>query len=145
MSEEQTTIYTLVASSNRGRYAGDDSEHGPDLSSGQAVAIEVMKGVWIEGHVEMAHGYDGAGCYAINDGGRPHQGPGAKITRLPRKPLTQEEVQQRVRGAMSEGMSLTDALDSLEGKTTGLFAGYYFTSDDGLIIGLCTGMHVKLL
>lgn len=144
MSNEDA-IYTLVASSNRGRYAGGDSEHGPDLSSGQTIAIEVKRNLWIEGHVEHAGGYDGAGCYAISDAGQPHQGPGAKITRLPRKPLTQEEVQQRVKAAMQEGMSLADALDSIEGKVTGLFAGYYFTSTDGLIIGLCTGMRVKLL
>jgi hypothetical protein len=45
------TIYTLVASTNRGRYALDDPEQGHDLTSGEAIAI--LLGVqWIEGHIE---------------------------------------------------------------------------------------------
>ena len=45
------TIYTLVASSNRGRYALDNAETGQDLTSGQTLAIR-LGGQWIEGHLE---------------------------------------------------------------------------------------------
>jgi Domain of unknown function (DUF5348) len=45
------TIYTLVASSNRGRYALDDPETGHDVTSGEAIAI-LLGGKWIEGHIE---------------------------------------------------------------------------------------------
>ena len=45
------TVYTLVASSNRGRYALDDPETGHDLTSGEPLAIR-LGGYWIEGHVE---------------------------------------------------------------------------------------------
>jgi hypothetical protein len=144
MSSEDS-IYTLVPSSNRGRYAGDDSDHGPDLSSGRAIAIEVLNGVWINGEIQHSIGYDGAGCYAINDAGRAHRGPGVTTTRPPQEELTQEVLQQRVNAAMKEGLSLADALDAATGKVAGLFAGYYFISEDGQVIGLCTGMRIKLL
>ncbi len=60
--EEQKT-YTLVASSNSGRYALDDPEHGQDLTSGQSLAI-LVGAQWIEGRVEhngmvYAAGYGG--------------------------------------------------------------------------------------
>jgi hypothetical protein len=45
------TIYTLVPSSNRGRYALDDPEQGHDLTSGEPIAI-LLGGHWIEGHLE---------------------------------------------------------------------------------------------
>ena len=45
------TISTLVASSNRGRYALDDPETGHDLTSGEPIAI-LLGGQWIEGHIE---------------------------------------------------------------------------------------------
>lgn len=49
------TIYTLVASSNRGRYALDDPEQGHDLTSGEPIAIR-LGGQWIEGHLEHGRG-----------------------------------------------------------------------------------------
>jgi hypothetical protein len=45
------TIYTLVPSSNRGRYALDDAVYGHDLTSGEAIAI-LLGGQWVEGHIE---------------------------------------------------------------------------------------------
>lgn len=44
-------IRTLVASTNSGRYALDDSECGGDLTTGQPVLVK-LAGVWIEGRVE---------------------------------------------------------------------------------------------
>ena len=48
MSNEQ--VYTLVPSTNRGRYALDDPQ-GYDLTSGQPVSI-LLGDSWIEGHIE---------------------------------------------------------------------------------------------
>jgi hypothetical protein len=47
----EDTISTLVASSNKGRYALDDPETGHDLTSGESVAIW-LGGQWIPGHIE---------------------------------------------------------------------------------------------
>ena len=47
------TIYTLVASSNRGRYALSDPVEGHDLTSGEHIAL-LLGGQWITGHVEHA-------------------------------------------------------------------------------------------
>ncbi len=44
---------TLVASSNSGRYAIDDPEHGQDLTGGQVLEI-FLGGVWISGSIEHA-------------------------------------------------------------------------------------------
>ncbi|HYU76722.1 MAG TPA: DUF5348 domain-containing protein [Ktedonobacteraceae bacterium] len=41
----------LVASSNSGRYAVDDPEHGQDLTGGQVLEI-FLGGVWISGSIE---------------------------------------------------------------------------------------------
>src|SRR5260370_40480243 len=49
------TIYTLVASSNRGRYALNDPETGHDLTSGEPIAI-LLGGQWLEGHIEHSQG-----------------------------------------------------------------------------------------
>jgi hypothetical protein len=49
------TVYTLVISSVRGRYALDDPLHDQDLTSGQALAI-LLGGHWIEGSIEHAGG-----------------------------------------------------------------------------------------
>ena len=51
MSNE--TMYTLVLSTNRGRYALDDPISGPDVTSGQPLAV-LLGGYWIEGRVEHA-------------------------------------------------------------------------------------------
>jgi hypothetical protein len=59
------------------------------------------------------------------------------------EPITQESLQKAVSAAMAKGMSLAGALDATTGKVTGLFAGYYFLSIDGQILGLCTWMHVR--
>jgi hypothetical protein len=47
-----TDIRTLVISSNGGRYALDNPE-GPDISSGNSLAI-MIGGQWIEGRVEYS-------------------------------------------------------------------------------------------
>ncbi len=61
------TIYTLVASSNRGRYALDEPD-GSDLTTGQPLAIW-LGGHWIEGRVEHSNApsqeYPDEGCYAL--------------------------------------------------------------------------------
>lgn len=49
-------VHTLVVSSNRGRYACDDSEHGHDLTSGERCAI-LVGGRWIDGHIEHSGAY----------------------------------------------------------------------------------------
>ena len=66
MSNEQ--VYTLVPSTNRGRYALDDPQ-GYDLTSGQPVRL-LLGGYWIEGRVEHSNfptkKYpDGAGMYSM--------------------------------------------------------------------------------
>ena len=53
------TIYTLVPSTSRGRYALDDPLHGQDLTSGQSLAL-LLGGCWIDGSIEHA-----SGLYAI--------------------------------------------------------------------------------
>jgi hypothetical protein len=61
------TMYTLVASSNRGRYALDEQDGG-DLTTGQPIAM-LLGGRWIEGRIEHSN-YpsqkypDMPGCYA---------------------------------------------------------------------------------
>ena len=62
------TIYTLVPSLNRGRYALDDPEGG-DVTTGQHLAI-LLGGSFIEGRVEHSnypsHQYpDAPGRYAL--------------------------------------------------------------------------------
>ena len=58
------TIYTLVPSTNRGRYALDDPEHGQNIASGDALAI-LLAGQWIEGSIVHA-----ANLYVIAYGSR---------------------------------------------------------------------------
>ena len=50
MSNE--TVYTLVPSTNAGRYALDDPVSGPDVTSGQSLAV-LLGGHWINGRVEQ--------------------------------------------------------------------------------------------
>lgn len=50
-----TTIHTLVPSTNRGRYALDDP-NGPDLTSGDDLTIRLGKH-WIAGHIEAGRRY----------------------------------------------------------------------------------------
>jgi uncharacterized protein DUF5348 len=47
------SISTLVPSTNAGRYALDDPVSGPDVTSGQSLAV-LLGGYWIEGRVEHA-------------------------------------------------------------------------------------------
>ena len=47
------TIYTLVPSTSRGRYALDDPLSGQDLTSGQSLAL-LLGGCWIDGSIEYA-------------------------------------------------------------------------------------------
>ena len=136
------TIYTLVTSSNRGRYALDDPETGHDLTSGESIAI-LLGGQWIPGHIEHSGHDDGTGCYHIADSD-------LKQSQRSDTPKTQEDYEQsvtpRVRAALQEGMSLADALSKATGQVVDLFCGYYFiASSDGAVCGLCTGMHVRLL
>ncbi len=133
--------HVLTWSSNRGRYCFDDPERGHDLTCGEPVSIEVLRNVWVDGHIEHSGGYDGAGCYNIHDAGRPH--PGTATACTPREPLTQEHLQQVVSTAMQKGTSLADALDAATGNVSALYRGYYFLSIDGYILGLCTGMKVR--
>lgn len=48
------TIYTLVPSTNSGRYACDDPVYGHDLTSGEPISILVGRH-WIAGRVEGSH------------------------------------------------------------------------------------------
>jgi Domain of unknown function (DUF5348) len=136
------TIYTLVVSNNRGRYALDDLETGHDLTSGEPIAI-LLGGQWTPGRIEHSGHSGGPGCYHIADSGR-------KQSQRPNTPKTQEDYEQsvtpRVRAALQEGMSLADALSQVTGQVVDLFCGYYFIASlDGAVCGLCTGMHVRLL
>jgi hypothetical protein len=45
------TVYTLVASSTKGRYALNDPETGQDLTSGEPIAI-LLGRQWLEGRIE---------------------------------------------------------------------------------------------
>ena len=134
---EQEKTHTLTWSANRGHYALDDPETGQDVGSGP-LSIEVLDGVWVDGHVEYSTNYDGPGCYQIADPGRPH--PGAGVLR---EPLTQERI-QRILAALREDISLADTVSAVTGETVGLFQGYYFVSKDGYVLGLCTGMRVRV-
>ncbi len=58
------TTYTLVPSSNSGRYVLDDPEHGRDVTSGDSIAI-LLSGQWIQGNIEHA-----ANLYAIESAPR---------------------------------------------------------------------------
>jgi len=136
---EQEKTHTLTWSANQGHYALDDPETGQDVICGP-LSIEVLDGVWVDGHVEYSTNYDGPGCYQIANPGRPHPGT---MARLPREPLSQESL-QRIQAALREDMSLADALAAVLGETVGLFQGYYFVSKDGYVLGLCTGMHVRI-
>jgi len=62
------TVHTLVASSNRGRYALDDPQAGQDITSGSALAI-LLAGLWIPGRIEH-----GGALYASERGGQPESG-----------------------------------------------------------------------
>jgi hypothetical protein len=61
------TFHTLVASTNRGRYALDDPE-GQDITGGDCIAIW-LGGQWIEGSVEHA-----GKLYASEASGRTERG-----------------------------------------------------------------------
>jgi len=136
---KQEKTHTLAWSENRGHYALDDPESGQDVGYGP-LSIEALDGVWVDGHVEYSTNYDGPGCYQIAAPGRPHPGAGV---RLPREPLTQESM-QRILAALREDISLADAVSAVTGETVGLFQGYYFVSKDGYVLGLCTGMRVRV-
>jgi hypothetical protein len=135
------TICTLVASSNRGRYALNDAETSHDVTSGEPIAI-LLGGRWIAGRIEHSSHYDSPGCYHIADSGRTS-------SQRPDKPKTPEELKRtvtsRVRAAMQESMSLADALSKATGQVVDLFCGYYFIASDGEVCGLCTGMRVRLI
>ncbi len=68
MNEDEAKVYTLVPSTNRGRYACDDPDGG-DVTTGQHLAI-LLGGRWTPGRVEHSnypsHQYpDAPGCYAL--------------------------------------------------------------------------------
>ncbi len=124
-------IHTLVTSITPGRFSLDDPEHGHDLTSGEAIAIQVLANTWIEGRIEHAGGYDSDGCYTVADAGK-----GAQKPPMP----TQEQLQQR----LDAGESLEELLMAASGpRTVGVFRGYYFISVTGQVVGLCTGMKVR--
>ncbi len=56
------TMHTLVASSNRGRYALDDPDH--HLTTGQPLAM-LLGGSWTPGRVEHSTSPDAEGCYVL--------------------------------------------------------------------------------
>jgi Domain of unknown function (DUF5348) len=111
------TIYTLVASTNRGRYCLDDPECGHDLTSGEPIAL-LLGGHWIEGRIEHSTMYDQPGCYHSADDGKHHQ------------PAHEAAVQDPVESAMRQPLDL--------------FYGYYFIARDDTVCGLFTGMYVRL-
>jgi uncharacterized protein DUF5348 len=47
----QETIYTLVVSSNAGRYACNDGATGHDITTGEPIAL-LLAGRWVAGRVE---------------------------------------------------------------------------------------------
>ncbi len=47
------SMHILVPSTNGGRYALDDPEHGQEVTSGSSIAI-LLHGKWIEGKVKQA-------------------------------------------------------------------------------------------
>jgi Domain of unknown function (DUF5348) len=64
------TIYTLVPSTNRGRYTLNDPEYVHDLTTGERNSI-LLGGNWVEGRVEHANVLTHlhvaiAGCYALS-------------------------------------------------------------------------------
>ena len=61
----EDTVYTLVMSTTRGRYALEDPIYGQDITSGQALAI-MLDGHWIEGSIEHA-----GGLYALEQAAQP--------------------------------------------------------------------------
>jgi hypothetical protein len=115
MSNEQ--IYTLVPSTNRGRYALDDPLYAYDVTGSQPLAI-LLGEHWIEGRVEHSRRYDGPGCYHLAGGGL-------------RKPQAREALK------LDPDKSSLQLVDDL-------FCGYYFLAHDGTVCGLCTGMSVRL-
>lgn len=54
-------------------------------------------------------------------------------------------MQRSVSAALSEGLSLQEALMDLESSITDVFCGYYLILEDNSVIGLCTGMRVRLV
>jgi hypothetical protein len=62
------TIFTLVPSTNRGRYALDDPHTGHERDLGEALAL-LLGGQWIEGRVEH-----GSNLYASERSGQVEKG-----------------------------------------------------------------------
>jgi hypothetical protein len=60
--------YTLIISTNRGRYALDGPQYGHDLPSGEPIAI-LLGEQWIEGRIEHA-----GRSYAIERTGQAEKG-----------------------------------------------------------------------
>lgn len=70
--------HTLVLSTTRGRYAFDNSQYGPDVTSGQRIEI-LLNGKWIAGHVEHARitrrsTVAQQGLYTAQDAAQPFAG-----------------------------------------------------------------------
>src|ERR1700730_7570359 len=63
--------YTLLPSTNRGRYCLDDPDYAHDLTTGERISV-LLGGCWVEGRVEHANvpthllpaGI--AGCYTLS-------------------------------------------------------------------------------
>ena len=136
---EQEKTHTLTWSEKQGHYALDNPETGQEVGY-SPLSIEVLDGVWVDGHIAYSTNYDGHGCYQIAGTGRPHAEAGAQP---PRESLTQERL-QRIVAARREDIPLSDAVAAVLGETVGLFRGYYFVSTDGYVLGLCTGMRVRV-
>ena len=57
----------------------------------------------------------------------------------PHEPLSPESL-QRIQTARGEAEAVSTVME----ETAGLFHGYYFVSKDGYVLGLCTGMRVRV-
>ena len=62
------TTFTLVTSTNRGRYALDEPQTGHEITSGEVLSL-LLGGQWTEGRVE--HGSE---LYASERGGQMENG-----------------------------------------------------------------------
>lgn len=72
-------VHTLVASSNRGRFALDNAQHGRDLICGDVISVQKGKS-WVSGHVEHTQK---TGYYLDVDGGVSFQLRAGMRVRLP--------------------------------------------------------------
>ena len=96
-ADPDAKIGHLVSSTNPGRYAIDDMQYGPGLTTG--TDVEVLIGEhWYRGQIQHSQLMSASGMYAITDG-----------------------------------------------VAHGVFVGYFLQLNNGSVLGLCTGMQVKIV